>query len=180
LAALSAASAAALVIAPWAAIGFRGLGAYPALARYANLVEGRRSFTIGALGYSLGASQGAALAIVMIALAGLLGSSLVVGRRGDDRLSFTLAIVASLLCAPIAWLHYFVLLAAPLAIYRSRLSSWWLVPLALWVCTAINGGAAQAPSLWQIGLAVSTPLLLVAGITRRFGVPLGVEPVAEA
>jgi hypothetical protein len=114
----------------------------------------------------------------MVALAGLLAVSLVVGRRGDDRLSFTLAIVASLLCAPIAWLHYFVLLAAPLAIYRSRLSPLWFVPLALWLCVAINGGAAQGPPLWQIALAVGTPLVLVASLVRRPEVPANVESVA--
>jgi hypothetical protein len=180
LGSLAALSAITLVIAPWAAIGFRGLRAYPALAHYANLIEGRRSYTIGALADSLGASPGAALAVSIVALAGLLAVGFVVGRRGDDRLSFTIAIVASLLCAPIAWLHYFVLLAAPVAIYRSRLSAPWLIPLAFWVCLAVNGGAARGAPPWQIAVAVATPFLLVASLTRRSGVAPNVEPVALA
>jgi hypothetical protein len=48
------------------------------------------------------------------------------------RMSFALAIAASLVLSPIAWLDFYALTAIPLAITRPRLSAVWLLPLATW------------------------------------------------
>jgi hypothetical protein len=160
LAGWAATAATAFLVVPWAALSFSGLRAYPGLARYADRIEGPRSYTIAALVERIGGSANIGLAVSFLVLAALIAGVFVAGRRGDDRLSLTLALVAALLCAPIAWLHYYVLLAAPLAIYRPQFSRAWLVPLALWVCLAVNGGAAPPGPAWQTVLAVATPLIL--------------------
>jgi hypothetical protein len=41
---------------------------------------------------------------------------------------------------PISWLHYFVLLAVPIAIARPRFALLWLVPLAFFFVPMRSGG----------------------------------------
>jgi hypothetical protein len=55
------------------------------------------------------------------------------------RRSFPIAVAASLLLSPIVWVHYFVLLAVPLAAAWRRLSLAWFVPLVLWFCPGTTG-----------------------------------------
>ena len=120
------------VLVSWAIIGFRGLTSYPAL--LSRLTEIETEDTPGLSIYSavieLGAPSGLAHLVTVCAGAGLLAASVLFARRGDDRASFTLALVAVFAFTPIVWLHYLTLLAVPLAIYRPRLAGAWAIPLA--------------------------------------------------
>jgi hypothetical protein len=58
----------------------------------------------------------------------LLVGCAIVGRRGDDRRSLTLALAAALVLSPIVWLHYFVLLLVPIALARRTFSVLWNIP----------------------------------------------------
>ena len=135
----------------WGAIGFAGLADYPALARRLNDLQAPHAYTLYALGLELG--LGAALAKIVWLAAGLgaLAGCVLLGRRGDDRRSFVLAILASLALSPIVWLHYFALLLVPLAITRPRFGVAWLLPIALWVVPADGNGRAA----WQTALTLA-------------------------
>ena len=64
------------------------------------------------------------------------------------RRSFTLFIVAPLLCSPIVWVDYFALLALPLAITQPRLSWAWLLPiLTLGIPPSAVGAGATSQTL---------------------------------
>jgi hypothetical protein len=123
----------AIFFGAWGILGFSGLRDYPSwLGRAAGMYEAR-SYSPLALFRSLGLSTGSArLLVLALAAAGLAAIFLVARREDGDRRSFLVAIGVSLLVSPIVWLHYLVLLYVPVALYRSRLSAAWLVPLAYW------------------------------------------------
>ena len=76
-----------------------------------------------------------AVAISVVAGVALLAYAFVAGRddrlaREDrDRRALTASIAAALALSPIVWIHYLVLLLAPLSLARPRLSPLWLVLL---------------------------------------------------
>ena len=80
---------------------------------------------------------------------GVLAACVLAGRRGDDRLSFSFAVLACVVASPIVWLHSFVLLLAPVALYRPRLSVVWLVPALLWFGSGNGNGRP-----WQTALVL--------------------------
>ena len=89
------------------------------------------------------------------------------GRRGEDLRSFTLALAASLALTPIVWLHYLVLLLVPLAIARPRFSAIWLVPLLLWL-TPLNGnGESIQPFLPALVVAAVIAVVLAGGDSKQ-------------
>jgi hypothetical protein len=143
------------VLVSWAVIGFDGLTAYPAL--LAKLTQIETQDTPGVSIYStaieLGAGSGLAHLLALGAGASLLAASVGFARRGDDRASFTLALVAVPAFTPIVWLHYLTLLAVPLAIYRPRLSAAWTIPLVFW---------AYALPAWPFELRKALAFLVVA------------------
>jgi hypothetical protein len=150
-AAVSVVGAAVVVCVAWAAISFAGIAEYPALARRLDGLQAPHSFTLYAFGRELGLPSAAAT-IVWVALGvGALGACIQLGRRGDDRRSFVLAIVASLALSPIVWVHYFALLLVALAVSRPRFDPIWLLPLTLWVVPA--DGTGRTP--WQTALALA-------------------------
>lgn len=109
---------------------FETLGTFTAILREQGDLFDIESYTIYAFLAELGApdvvARGAWLAVGL--------SVLVLGRR-----SFSLCLVAALLLSPIVWLHYFALLAVPLAIAAGPL--WlWLVPLPLWFAAGYSNG----------------------------------------
>ncbi len=143
--------AAVVLLASWAAIGFAGLVDYPALVRRLNTLQAPHSYTLYALGLELGAPALLAKIVWLAAGLGALAGCVMVGRAGNDRGSFVLAIVASLALSPIVWLHYFALLLVPFAINRARFGLVWLLPIVLWVVPADGNGRAA----WQTGLALA-------------------------
>ena len=159
-AAWSAVTTAVLVSSSWALLGFAGLRDYPALMRVLAEALELDSYTIFALASDLGAPElvGRATGIA-VAAATLLGCW-VLGRRGDDERSFTLAIVAALLFTPIIWLHYFVLLLVPIAIVQKRLSLLWAAPLLFWLSQG-HGNGTTLQTAWTLGVVAFVTVLVL-------------------
>ena len=132
-AALAAAAGVLAACAAWAAIGFGGLREYPHLLARLTELTGVNSFSFYALERAFGLpSVGAQLGV---AAAGCLLAGLAVwafGKQRADVASFIAAVGLALLFTPILWPHYLVLLLAPIAIVRPRMSALWLVPLLFW------------------------------------------------
>jgi alpha-1,2-mannosyltransferase len=160
-AAVSAATTAVLVVGSWAVIGFAGVRDYPALLRVLAQALEHDSYTIFALASDFGApdllARGAGIAVGTATLAGCW----ILGRRGDETRSFTLAILAALLLTPIIWLHYFALLLVPVAIVHKRLSLLWATPLLLWLFLQGFGNGTTFQTAWTLGVAALVALLLL-------------------
>jgi alpha-1,2-mannosyltransferase len=125
----------ALILLPWAAIGFVDLLQYPALLRDVSRQE-YDSFSVTALVHALGGDGRLAKAIVVAIGAALIALSVRTARNVDwtrrerDRRSLTLILAAALVLSPVVWSNYFVLLLVPLALAYPTLSAPWLVVLA--------------------------------------------------
>lgn len=126
----AAATAAGVVLAgvliPWAIIGFDGFLAYPDLLRVAQEIYALHGYSTATIFGAVGLETQAATwtGLVLGLGAGLL--AVVVGRRGHEEASFSLAILAALAASPIVWEHYFAFLLIPLAIARPRFSALWM------------------------------------------------------
>jgi hypothetical protein len=135
-AALAIGAAIVLVFVPWAAIGFEGLAQYPALLQEVADQQDFRSYSPVALFRSLGMPAAGAEALSLLCGLALLALAFVAARdsgagdRERDRRSLTLVLAAALVLTPVVWPHYLVLLLAPVALARPRLSLLWLFPLA--------------------------------------------------
>jgi len=160
------ATAVALVVVPWAILRFRGIGNFWELTHELQQTLGTRSYTPGALLDRLHVEH--AIALGMIPGVAVLALAAYLGYRGSERQSFSLAVLASLLLAPVAWLHYFVLLAAPIAISRPRFSPAWLLPLVLWACpTVSSNGVGGGGSVWQVSVALAVAVVAAVGVGVR-------------
>ncbi len=140
LAALTAATSAALVFVPWAALGFAGLRGYPHLMSFVSRKEGANSYSAAALAHFVVPSWTASLAIE--AVVGVLVLVLVVlaGRRGRDRDAFALAIIAILAFTPLLEIHYLAAFLVLVALYRRGFGAAWLAPLLIWGASEANNG----------------------------------------
>jgi alpha-1,2-mannosyltransferase len=131
-AALAAAGVAVATLGSWALIGFGSMDDYPhLLSSLAASVQGK-SWSFVAFALSLGATAATAKALSFGVGVALLGVAAVSARTRQDASSFTFAIGAALVLSPIVWLHYFLLLVAPLAIAFPTLSPAWAIPLIFW------------------------------------------------
>jgi hypothetical protein len=149
-----------------AAIGVAGtllVLPFTSLSSYLHLISrmdaryGSGSYNVVGLTSQLGLGRGGAhLAAWLVGLAVLA----VAARRR----SFTLALAASMVLAPIFWLHYFLLLVVPLALRWPRLSVAWAIPLLFWFCL---GSGAHLRDI-AIGLAISI-VVFVLSSRPRFG-----------
>jgi len=138
---------------------FAGLSEYVRVMAHLGNHFGPKGMGVLGLASQLGASLQVAQALGYAAGAAAL--ALAWRRR-----SFAVAIAASLLLSPIVWLHYFVLLAVPIAIRSKTLSLLWGAPLLLWVCTeSTRGGAA-----WQTAVALACLTGVVAAADAAGGV----------
>ena len=163
-AAWSVASAGILMLASWAAVGFRGLADYPDLTRRLSDRMDERGYTLYALGVDLGLSPGVARALWAALAVGLHAATVVLARRGEERHAFVLALAAAIACSPIVWLHYFALLLVAVAVVQPRLAPIWFVglPLQLAVTTGVYNG-----STFQTGAVLAAAGLTVALALRR-------------
>ncbi|HEY2373754.1 MAG TPA: glycosyltransferase family 87 protein [Gaiellaceae bacterium] len=121
----------------YAALHINGLESYPALVRATTSMEAASSYSL----YGLLSQIGAPFPLV---LSYVIGAAMLVGVwlvRRDERLSFELAIIATLALTPIVWVHYFSLLLVPLALGSRRLSWSWALPVLIWLA---NGGSSPA------------------------------------
>jgi hypothetical protein len=124
-AAISAGSAAALLIASWALIDFRGLLQYPRfLAADAQVQSTNHSLL--ALLRRLGAS-GSPAEVLAVALAVGVGLLVVRAGRGRDHAWFAGALITGLLASAVAFPNYFVILVVPLAIARRGATGAWFL-----------------------------------------------------
>jgi Glycosyltransferase family 87 len=138
----------------WGLLGFSGLIDYPSSLDKLEAAQTGSSYTIRALLEDLGIpglGQVVWYGLVLFVLVWCV----IAGRRRDDRLSFSLAVLACVVASPIVWLHSFVLLLAPVAIYRPRLGIVWVLPALLWFGSGTGNG-----EVWQTAL-----VLAVAGLT---------------
>jgi hypothetical protein len=161
--------AVAATVAAWAVLGFSGLTAFPQLLTDTAKIDFGHDFSLGTAFHLLGlppaASQAAAVAVGLGVLAGVI----VLGRRGDERRAFILALAASLALSPVVWLHYFLVLTLAIAISTPGPDLIWLAPLLVWgaMFTAVKGAVPPAV-LSQVAAA-----LVVALALRRPGIPVG-------
>ena len=127
------AAGALAALAGWAAIGFAGLGDYVELLRETGEIWGPVSYSATALLVWAGLPYAAASALALAAGLALVAAAWVAARRTplSDALLLTACLAAALLATPILWEHYLVLLLAPVALARPRLSPLWFAPLAL-------------------------------------------------
>jgi hypothetical protein len=156
---LAAAATTGLLVGVWALTDPHGLAQYPRLLKELDAAHRSSSYSPEALWYQL-SLPGVRLVPLFVALAGIA----VIARCRDDRPRLAAAIFVALLSSPIVWLHYYVLLAAPLALYRPRLSAAWLVPLCLWVTPFTDPHG----SVWKICVAIA----VVAGVWLAITAPV--------
>jgi alpha-1,2-mannosyltransferase len=131
-AALAAAAVAAATLGSWAVIGFATIDDYPHLLSSLAASVQAKSWSLVAFALSLGATAAVAKALSLFVGVTLLAVAALRARAGQDASSLTFAIAAALVLSPIVWLHYFLLLVAPLAIAFPTLSPAWAIPLVFW------------------------------------------------
>jgi hypothetical protein len=111
----------------WWRIGLESLADYPDLLHLVAAVEQADSFSPTALGIALGVPADAAQAASLVLGLALLGWAIAQRAiRSDDSRMLVLALGVALVCSPIVWGHYLVLLFVPLAITYPRFSALWL------------------------------------------------------
>jgi hypothetical protein len=158
---------AALLVVSWSVIGFAGFLDYPNLLRRLEDLVGADSYTAYIVGLDVGlpsvVARGAWLAIGVAVLAW----AVIVGRRGDERTAFILAVAASLALTPIVWLHYFALLSVVVALAQPRLGLVWFVPLGMFL-TPGSGHPTTFQTSWTLVVAVLT-VVLAARHSSRLG-----------
>lgn len=145
---ISAAAGVVLLLGGWAVIDFAGLRSYPTLVHVLGQVEGPVSYSTTAL---LGVSGTTATAFtVALSLAAVVAVWFAARGADGERRAFAVAVLVALVASPLIWLHYFLLLFVPIALYRPRLSGLWFVPLLLWATPTTHSGGTK----WQIALAL--------------------------
>jgi hypothetical protein len=147
---------------------FYGLDDYARLVSNLSDTFDGVSYTVYALLVDVGVPDSLAKAVN-------LAVGLVVLGLAWRRRSFGLAVGAALVLSPIVWLHFFALLALPLALAWPRFSGWWLLPLALWFVPGTYNGRP-----WQTALALGVAAATVVVCERRSSVQRVAEPVPLA
>jgi hypothetical protein len=139
----------AVTLLAWAAIGFAGMLAYPQMLANVSFIQELRATSLVAILIAVGLSPLASTALALTAGAGLLFEAWRAARRPDgDRRAFGLAIIATLIAAPIVWDHYLVLLFIPIALRSPKFSGLWFLPatapILVVVMAAIVPGSGSA------------------------------------
>ena len=160
------ATAAALALGSWAAIGFKGFSSYPTLVRTLTSFEETESYSVSGalrvLGLPVVPARGVALLLTVL----LCALCVYFGRRRDEPRSLAAAALAALASTPILWQHYLVLLLVVLAVCRPRLSAVWFVPWLLWLAPYTGNGNVVQTLLVPIGAAVIGAVCLLPEETR--------------
>ena len=146
-----------LIIVPWATLGFDGLTRYPQTLSVPTQTHGSLGASVQPLFRQLGYDRPIALAAGVV----LGGCCLMVAWLARDELaSFAWVLASALAFAPVVWLHYYALLAVPLAVARPRLGGAWWLYLCFWI------GWVYSPLPWASGklsivvIGIATFLLL--------------------
>lgn len=153
---------ATVLVISWAAIGFAGARQYPDLLRRLRDVDEPFGYSVYALALDLGASDELARALGLVPALALLSAVVILGRRGDERRAFIVAIAAVLACSPAVWLHYFALLLILVAVAEPRLGPAWFVPLAMYLSTGTLNGTTFQTTATIVSAAVTVAVALRA------------------
>jgi len=166
-----------LLLVSWAAIGFEGLGSYPALLRRLERTVGGDSYVLSNLARDLGLSPSVSHGLWLALGVSMLIGCVLVGRSGDEASAFVLALAAALTLSPLVWLHYFALLLVAVAIARPRFGVVWLIPLAMFVATGSGRPSAAQLAVTLAAAALTVALALRETRGRRIG--RSVQPVVS-
>jgi hypothetical protein len=147
-----------LVLGSWTVVGFAGLLDYPDILRRLQEEVEPDSYTAYVVGLDLGAPPLVARVVWLALGLAVLCAVVVVGRRGDERRAFILAIAAALTLTPIVWLHYFALLVVVVGLAQPTLGIAWFVPLAM-VVTPGSGNPTPFETSATLAVAVATMAL---------------------
>jgi hypothetical protein len=169
-----------LLFLSWAAIGFAGLAGYVDLMRRLQASIGSDAYTTHVVARDLGASTTVARAIWLILGFAILTAVVIVGRRGDERKAFILAIAAALALTPIVWLHYFALLVVVVALAQPRLGAVWFVPLAMVVTPGSGHPTPFETSATLAAAALTIALALRPSVERARPVWSDAQPAPTA
>jgi hypothetical protein len=157
-----------LVVVPWAAIGFAGIGGYPGLLHRLSSEEATSSYSVIALAVRAHLPEAVGVALSIVVAAALIAAAVWAARDGTrsrrerDVAVLTLVLAAGLAASPIVWVHYFLLLLVPLALARPRLSPLWFLPFVYY---PLGESAWPAGDARKLGLAlVATLVLLCVGL----------------
>jgi glycosyl transferase family 87 len=137
-AAISVVLAIALVMVPWAAIGFEGFADYPALLRAVQEVYATISLSLSTSLAGLGVPT--SLAVTLAGFAGIVLVGLawwLSGRADGDRRAFAAVIGACIVASPIVWQNYTALLFIPIAITWPRVHPAWFFGYAVWLAALL-------------------------------------------
>jgi Glycosyltransferase family 87 len=168
--------AVALVL-TWGAIGFAGMREFPDLLHRLQVLEETEGYTVYALATDLGAAPEVARVLAVAFAVSLLCAVVVVGRRGDDRRAFILALAAVLACTPIVWLHYFALLLVVVAVAEPRLGPAWFVPLVMYASTGTHNGTTAQTAVTIVAAALTVVVALrPEGMASRRRIPARASP----
>lgn len=159
-AALTVALVAAITLGSWAVLGFAGLGDYPNLLSALTATVQGKGWSIVALGLSFGLPATTAKIVSLLVGCSVLAVAAFAPRADSDLWAFTLAIAAAILLTPIVWLHYFLLLVAPLAIAYPALAPAWFIALLFWVSPFQETGG----DAWRISLGLAALASLGAAV----------------
>jgi hypothetical protein len=158
----SLAVAAAVVLASWIVVDFRGFTEYPEVLRRVSERYGDQGYTVYALGLDIGLSPSLARGMWLGLAILLVAATAVVGSRGDDRRAFVLALTAAIAISPIVWLHYFALLLVIVAVVQPRLGPLWFIglPLNVFVTTGNSNGSTLQTVAVLVAAASTVALAL--------------------
>lgn len=149
-------------LAGWALIGFDGLAEYPALLRAQSDALASNGLLVTNLLLDVGLPLRAAELVSVAIGAGLL---IAFSRVKSDVDRFALGVTAGLIITPVMFVHYVVLLYAPLAVKFTRLSPVWFVPTLFWLVafSYVDGTRPWWTSI--VGMVVVVAIL--ASLVRR-------------
>jgi hypothetical protein len=106
------------------------------------------SYSVVDVSRSLGASTSVALIALALLTFAVVILCVMLGRRGDDVGSFSVACLGCLVGAPNVWLHTFALILPIVALARPRFSWAWLIPVLFVVLPVANPSAAEVAFAW--------------------------------
>jgi hypothetical protein len=148
----------------WAILGFAGLHDYLPTLRLLTKLEEQTAYTPLVIGLRLGLGLESARVLGLMLAAGAVGGVIIVARRRvDEKQSFVLALVASVLCSPIVWLHYFALFIVAIGLLRPRYGPLWALPLLTILAPPRLGG----PSWWAVFVLATFAALLATALLKR-------------
>jgi hypothetical protein len=154
---LSGAIATIGLLVPWAVIGFDGFLTYPDLLRTAQDIYALHGLSAATMLGALGLGAQAATWVGLAAGTVVAMIAFVVGRKGRDEGSISLAVFAALLASPIVWEHYYALLLVPLAIARPRFSALWMTLPLFRIALSLPAPKLEAAAIEPGGVACCPP-----------------------